>query len=58
MNHFNINPTILLLIFITMKLTGNITWSWVWVLCPFWISFLLWVGIFIGCFMLERGFLR
>lgn len=29
--------TILGLIFITLKLTGHITWSWWWVLAPFWI---------------------
>jgi hypothetical protein len=28
---------ILGLIFITLKLTGYITWSWLWVLSPFWI---------------------
>lgn len=25
------------LIFITLKLTGHIAWSWLWVLAPFWI---------------------
>ena len=30
---------ILGLIFITLKLTGHITWSWLWVLSPFWIPF-------------------
>ena len=25
------------LIFITLKLTGHIAWSWWWVLAPFWI---------------------
>ena len=29
---------ILGLIFITLKLTGHIAWSWLWVLAPFWIS--------------------
>lgn len=29
---------VLLLVFITLKLTGNIDWSWWWVLSPFWIS--------------------
>jgi len=29
--------TVLGLIFITLKLTGNIVWSWWWVLAPFWI---------------------
>ena len=28
---------ILGLVFITLKLTGHITWSWLWVLSPFWI---------------------
>mgnify|MGYP003297789105 CR=1 FL=1 len=30
-------PTILLIIFITLKLTRIITWSWFWVLSPIWI---------------------
>jgi hypothetical protein len=34
---------ILGLIFITLKLTGYITWSWLWVLSPFWIP----IGILI-----------
>jgi hypothetical protein len=29
--------SILALIFITLKLTGYITWSWLWVLSPIWI---------------------
>ena len=32
---------LLTLIFITLKLTGYITWSWVWVLSPIWITFLI-----------------
>ena len=32
---------ILGLIFITLKLTGVIAWSWWWVLAPFWGAFLL-----------------
>ncbi len=28
---------ILFLIFMTLKLTGNITWSWWWVTSPLWI---------------------
>lgn len=31
------------LLFIALKLTGNITWSWWWVLSPFWIPLV--VGI-------------
>ncbi len=26
------------LLFIALKLTGHITWSWIWVLSPIWIS--------------------
>ena len=28
----------LTLLFIALKLTGHITWSWIWVLSPIWIS--------------------
>lgn len=42
---------ILGLIFITLKLTGHITWSWLWVLTPFWlplfIVFILFLIVFI-----------
>jgi predicted neutral ceramidase superfamily lipid hydrolase len=33
--------TVLLIIFIVLKLTGVIAWSWLWVLSPLWISLLL-----------------
>ena len=32
---------LLTVVFIALKLTGHITWPWVWVLSPLWISFLL-----------------
>ncbi len=41
---------ILGLIFITLKLTGTITWSWVWVLAPFWLG--LAVVVLMGTFCL------
>ena len=28
--------SLLTLLFIALKLTGYITWSWLWVLCPLW----------------------
>ena len=34
-------PGLLTLIFITLKLTGFINWSWLWVLSPIWLSLLL-----------------
>lgn len=36
---------LLALVFIVLKLIGVITWSWVWVLSPIWIPFVLWVLI-------------
>lgn len=38
---------LLTIVFITLKLLGKITWSWVWVLSPIWISTILWVAILI-----------
>lgn len=29
--------TVLLIVFVVLKLTGTIAWSWWWVLSPFWI---------------------
>lgn len=39
--------TIMFLIFMTLKLTNHIDWSWWWVTAPLWISLGL-VGVFIG----------
>ena len=36
---------LLTIVFIVLKLTGTIAWSWWWVLSPLWISFI--IGIFI-----------
>ena len=33
--------SLLLVLFIGLKLTGFITWSWMWILSPIWISALL-----------------
>jgi len=44
--------TILVLIFITLKLTGYIQWSWWWVLSPIWISILFAITlVLIGVFL-------
>lgn len=32
-------PTVLTLVFVVLKLTDNIDWSWWWVFSPLWISF-------------------
>ena len=42
---------LLTIVFIVLKLTGVIAWSWLWVLSPIWISFaiaLLVIGIILA----------
>ena len=38
--------SVLTLIFIVLKLTNNISWSWIWVLSPIWITAVLLIIIF------------
>ena len=38
---------LLTILFITLKLLGKITWSWVWVLSPIWISIIIYVAVII-----------
>lgn len=38
--------SVLTLIFVILKLTNNISWSWIWVLSPIWISIILIILIF------------
>ena len=49
---------LLTVLFIGLKLTGNIDWSWLWVLSPLWISFsilvLLWVLLTIAILIAEK----
>jgi hypothetical protein len=40
-------PTLLLVLFVALKLTGVIGWSWWWVLAP------LWVPIVLACVLLA-----
>jgi uncharacterized protein (DUF983 family) len=37
----------LLILFVALKLTGNITWSWVWVAAPLWIPIALVTALFL-----------
>lgn len=45
---------LLQLIFITLKLMGYIAWSWLWVLSPLWISFIIAVVI-VSIFLILYG---
>lgn len=39
--------SLLTLLFIGLKLGGVITWSWIWVLSPLWISFALGIAVLV-----------
>lgn len=45
--------TVLIIIFIVLKLCGLIDWSWWWVLSPVWISFAVAVGLFAGALLVH-----
>ena len=44
---------LLTIVFITLKLTGYIAWSWWWVLSPLWLGFVVVVGIMAIVFLLA-----
>jgi hypothetical protein len=50
-------PTLLLILFIALKVCGVINWSWLWVLSPLWISFFAIVVLeaLIGVIDKKRG---
>ncbi len=41
-------PTILFIVFLVLKLTGNIDWSWWWVTSPLWIPLVLLLVTILG----------
>lgn len=45
-------PTILFIVFLVLKLTGVIAWSWLWVTSPLWIGAALFV-LFIFLVVVE-----
>lgn len=46
--------TILFLIFLTLKLTNNIQWSWVWVTSPLWIPIVI-IGLAVVLLALTQS---
>lgn len=46
-------PAVLGILFIVLKLTKVIAWSWIWVLCPFWIPLAISVIILIITLLLA-----
>lgn len=45
--------TVVGIVFVTLKLTDNIDWSWVWVLSPWWCSAAFWMTLFVGFILLA-----
>jgi hypothetical protein len=46
--------TLLTIAFIVLKLTNYITWSWLWVFSPLWISAIIVVIFLAAVFLLEK----
>lgn len=46
------------IVFVTLKLTGYIAWSWLWVLAPFWgalaVGIVFWAGALAVAFALNK----
>jgi hypothetical protein len=47
--------TILGVLFIGLKLTGHIAWSWLWVLSPFWIPLVVAIVIVVFLAIVTRS---
>lgn len=46
--------TLLFLIFLVLKLTNYITWSWLWITSPLWIPWAIVLGVFIILFPISQ----
>ena len=46
---------VLTVVFIVLKLVGVVNWSWIWVLAPSWIPFLLYILLSIAETLIERS---
>jgi hypothetical protein len=45
---------LLAIVFIVLKLTGYITWSWLWVLAPIWIPFIIAIIFILALFWVIK----
>lgn len=45
----------LVLIFAVLKVTGLISWSWLWVLSPIWITLLIFAAIFFSFWSVDES---
>jgi hypothetical protein len=53
MSGSNIFPSLLLVLFIGLKLTGYVAWSWWWVMSPMWIP-LIFVLFIVGFALVKN----
>ena len=44
---------LLTILFIALKLTGHIAWSWWWVFSPLWIGLVIWLAIVVILMLLA-----
>jgi hypothetical protein len=44
--------TLLGVLFVGLKLTGHISWPWIWVLAPFWVPFAILFWILVVFFLI------
>lgn len=47
---------VLCIVFIVLKLTGVITWSWVWVLSPIWITWIIAIFLIVIALVLFKRY--
>lgn len=45
--------TVVLVVFVILKLVGVIAWSWWWVLAPLWIPIALWLIVILICLIIA-----
>ena len=50
---FGYLPLILFVIFLGLKITGVITWDWIWVFSPIWIPIILVSMLIIAIYILK-----
>lgn len=47
-------PTLLTIVFVILKLTNVIKWSWIWVLSPLWIAAIGFLILFIVVWIISK----
>lgn len=50
-------PGVLFVVFLVLKLTGNIDWSWWWVTSPIWIPLIVGIAILLTLIIIFIGML-